>query len=129
MQGEIPLIKSPMPVILLRTPSLIPTVSINEEIEANQSFSFVYNRTQLRVDFPAPVKTPCSGRLCDRQRLNDWMNIKVCGCYGMNPNSTSLVIQHAISVITVLSDELRMEEFSSLKFMQIYLNGEIPCFK
>jgi hypothetical protein len=43
MQGETPLIRSPMPAILLRTPSLIGTVSINEEIEANQLFAFVYN--------------------------------------------------------------------------------------
>jgi hypothetical protein len=54
------------------------------------------------------------------------MNIKGCGCYCMNPNSTSLVIQHAISITTVLSEELTMEEFSSSKFMQLYLNGEIP---
>jgi hypothetical protein len=54
------------------------------------------------------------------------MNIKDCGCYSMNPNSTSLVIQHAISITTVLSEELTMEDFSSLKFMQLYLNSEIP---
>ena len=67
-------------------------MSMNEEIEANTSLGFVYIRTQLSVDFSAPIKASCSVNNCDRQRVNDWLGTKGCGFYGMSPNSTSLEI-------------------------------------
>lgn len=126
MRGDIPMMKSHMPCILLKTPSRIRTIAINEEIEANSSQALVYNGTQLAVNYSAPVKTSCSGNFCDRQRVMDWLGSKGCGCYGMSPNSTSLVIQHALSATTVLDGTLKMDDFSSLKFSQLYMNGDIP---
>ena len=89
-----------MNCIILKIPNSIRTIAMNEEIEANESYAFVYNSVDLRVNYSAPIKTSCCGKLCDRQRVNDWLNIKGCGCYGMSQNSSSLVMQHSISMTT-----------------------------
>ena len=99
---------------------------MNYEIEANNSKAFVYNSTQLTVNYSAPIKTSCSGNLCDRQRITDWLGSKGCGCYGMSTNSTSLAIQHAITIRTALDGKLTMTDFSSLRFSKLYTTGEIP---
>ena len=57
--------------------------------------------------------------------MNDWLGTKGCGCYGMSTNSSSLVIQHVLSMTTPNGD-MTIPDFSSLKFSKIYLNGEIP---
>jgi hypothetical protein len=126
MRCDIPIMTSHVPAILLKSPKRISTIPINNEIEANTSLGFVYNHTHLTINYSAPIKTSCSGKLCDRQRVCDWLGIKGCGCYGMSTNSTSLVIQHAITVETVLNGTLNMNDFSSLKFSSLYLNGDIP---
>ena len=102
------------------------TTAINQEIESNTSLGFVFNNVNLSVNYSSIIKTSCSGNLCDRQRVNDWLGVKGCGCYGMSPNSSSLVIQHAISMTTSQNGQMNMLEFSSLKFSKLYLNGDIP---
>ena len=48
----------------------------------------------------------------------------------MSPNSSNLVITHSIVMETGLNGSLHMDEFSSLKFTQLYMNGDIPgCIK
>ena len=44
----------------------------------------------------------------------------------MSTNSTSLVIQHAISVQTATHGSFQMDDFSSLKFSKLYMSAEIP---
>ena len=125
MRCDIPMIFSSLPAVLLKTPKMI-TTAINQEIESNTSLGFVFNNVNLSVNYSSIIKTSCSGNLCDRQRVNDWLGVKGCGCYGMSPNSSSLVIQHAISMTTSQNGQMNMLEFSSLKFSKLYLNGDIP---
>ena len=125
MRCDIPMIFSPLPAILLKTPTM-NTTRINQEIESNTSLGFVFNNVTLSINFSSVIKTSCSGNLCNRQRVNDWLGVKGCGCYGMSPNSSSLVIQHALSMITLQNGTMNMDDFSSLKFSKLYLNGEIP---
>ena len=126
MRCDIPLIVSYQPAILLKFPSTIRSIPMNIEIESNTSSAFVYNSTDIEINFTTAVKTSCSGNLCDRQRISDWNGIKGCGCYGMPPNSTSLAIQHAISISTINSESFRMDDFSSRKFSSLYLTDVIP---
>ena len=49
MRNDIPIIQSPFPVILLKTPSRLYPLCINEEIEGHTSLGFVYNNTELCV--------------------------------------------------------------------------------
>ena len=104
------------------------TTAINQEIESNTSLGFVFNNVNLSVNYSSIIKTSCSGNLCDRQRVNDWLGVKGCGCYGMSPNSSSLVIQHALSMTPSQNRQMNMLEFSSLKFSELYLNVEIPGY-
>lgn len=126
MRCDIPLIVSHQPAILLKFPRIIRPIPLNNEIEANTSLAFVYNGAKVKVNFTAPVKTTCSGNLCDRQRISDWNGLKGCGCYGMSPNSTSLALQHAISITTTTGETFRMDDFSSRKFSSLYLSDVIP---
>ena len=104
------MVKSNDPAILLKHPTRVYDFPMNEENEANTSLSFLHNRTQLSVNYSAPTKTSCSGNLCDRQIVTDWLGINVCGCYGMSTNSTSLVVQHAISVQNSTHHSFQMDD-------------------
>jgi hypothetical protein len=125
MRNNIPIIQSPFPAIFLKFPSRIYPLCINKEIEAHTSLGFVYNGTHVSVNFAFPVKTTCSGNLCDHQHVNDWLGKKGCECYGMSPNSISLVMQHAVDIQTSNGMQ-NMSDFSFLKFLQLYLSGDIP---
>ena len=57
--------------------------------------------------------------------MNDWLGTKGCGCYGMSPNSTSLVMQHTIDIQTPTGIR-SMSDFSSLKFIKLYISSDIP---
>ena len=98
MRCDIPLVISHQPAILMKTPRTLENVRMSNEIEANTSLAFLYNNSQVAVNFTTAFKTTCSGNFCNRQRISDWNGIKGCGCYGMSPNSTSLTIQYAITI-------------------------------
>ena len=123
MCNGIPIQKSYMPYILLKNYCRLYSTSTNEDIETNTYLGSVYNRTQLSVHFSAPIKTSRSVILCDHQIVNDWLGTKVCGCYGMSPNSTSLDTHHAINIKIGTGDDLNMSDFSSLKFLQFFFAG------
>ena len=101
--------KSHHPVIPFENPVSIPIVPINNEIKSNTSLGFVHNVTQLNVYFSYPIKIYCSVNICDIQIVNDWLNTKGCGFYGMSTNSTILVIPHSISVETVQCVRFQMD--------------------
>ena len=126
MRGDIPLLKTNHNAIILKNPSKIGSIPINNEIELNESHAFAYNNTEVKIHYTSPLKTSCSGKFCDHQRVNDWNNSKGCGCYNMNTNSSSLVLQHNITVTTILQGKLEMSDFSSLKFSKLYLSADIP---
>ena len=60
MRNDIPIIQSPFPVILLKISSRLYSLCVNEEIEANTYRGFIYNNTELCVNFTFPVKTTYS---------------------------------------------------------------------
>ena len=125
MRGDIPLIVSHFPVFLMKYPTHIPTIQMNTEIGGNTSLAFVYNGVDLAVDYTSLVKTSCTGSFCDKQRIGDWLGSRGCGCYGMASNSTSLAIQHCVTVTTFQDDKV-MKDFSSSKFSKLYMRGDIP---
>ena len=126
MRGDIPLIVSHQPAILLKFPRTVQAIPMVQESEANSSMSFVYNNARVDLHYTAAVKTTCYGNLCDRQRISDWNGIKGCGCYGMSPNSSSLALTHAITITPNTGEKLEMDNFSSRKFSSLYLSDVIP---
>ena len=71
MRRYIPLIISHVPVILLRVPTKVHTITMNLKIEANISLGFVYSNTHLSVKCSALIKASCSGYLCDGKFVID----------------------------------------------------------
>ena len=110
----------------MRSPARLSSIAINESIESNTSLTFVYNGTNVTINLSVPLKTTCAGNLCDSQRITDWLNSKGCGCYGMNTNSSSLAIQHAVEVETINNGTLKMDDFSSKRFSKLYLKADLP---
>ena len=87
MRFQIPMIKSITTSIIIRNHPRLSTVAINEKIEANTLLGFVYNCTQVDVEYIAPIKKTCSENICDRQTVAKYIGSK--GCYGMSTNRTS----------------------------------------
>ena len=125
MSNDIPMLTTHLPAILLKLPDSFIPIRMNEQIESSTSLAFIHNGAKIDVNYTAPLKTSCSGKLCDRQRVSDWNGSKGCGCYGMNSNSSSLVLSHSIKIRTSMG-VFTCNEFSSLKFSSLYLKKDIP---
>ena len=125
MRGDIPLVNSYFPAMLLKLPPVLPTVQRNRGIEANTSLAFISNNATVNIHVTVPIKTSCTGNFCDKQQVFDWLGTRGCGCYGMSPNSTNLVFQHHLSVSNG-TDLYEMDNFSSSKFSKLYLKDIIP---
>ena len=124
MKGGIPLIKTLLPIILVRLPLMIPTITINNVLDG--SHGFVYNNDELCVGYSNSVETNCIGRLCDRQRVSYWDHSRGCGYYCMNFNGSSFSIQHHIEFQT--TDKNRaMTIFHHQVSAKLYLSCYIPC--
>ena len=64
----------------------MPTVTINYEIQTDQSMTFCLNNRTLHLNQTSVVVTTSNGLMCDKGNINEWNNIKGCGCIGMNLN-------------------------------------------
>ena len=125
MKGDIPLIKTQIPLVLLKPPSTLPTVGIDMKIQENTSMAFVLNGLRLRINRTVAVKTTCSGFLCDKQRINDWSGTRGCGCYHMTQFRTNLAFQHSI-YFNGPNGKICHSDFSSHQFSKLYLKKDIP---
>ena len=125
MSGDIPVVVTRNPVLILKSPPVMICTQVNERVDANVSHGFVFVGCQVESMQQDVVSTSCSGRMCDRQKVNDWNGIKGCGCYGMSGNATCLVVQHLI-VMQNGSREIKMKDFSSIKFNSLFMDGDFP---
>ena len=128
MRGDIPLVQTQTPVIVMERPSIVTTVSINMQIKENHSMAFVLNGVQINVNRSVPIQTTCGGFLCDKQRVQDWNGQRGCGCYNMTQYRSNLVFEHSINFKKeeVKGGRVSHGNFSSYRFSQLYLSGEIP---
>jgi hypothetical protein len=126
MRGDIPLVKTQLPLIAMKRPSKLITTNINLQIQENTSMAFVLNGKDLFLNRTVPIQTTCSGMLCDRQRISDWSGNRRCGCYSMFQYRSNLALEHSICIN---SQEGRIvhQNFSSLKFTLLYLSSLIPA--
>lgn len=58
--------------------------------------AFCINNRTLHLNQILVIVTTCNGLICDKGNINEWNNIKGCGCVGMNPNISNLVLVHSI---------------------------------
>ena len=61
MAGNIPMIDTHFPAIVIRHPYQIQKVNIDNEIKANDSQAMLHNGAHLNLDRTAPEESPCSG--------------------------------------------------------------------
>eukprot|EP00957_Ditylum_brightwellii_P057615 4369293-Ditylum_brightwellii.AAC.1 len=100
MSGDIPLVETCYPVIVMKHPSQnIPTVKISHSIERNTAKAFVKEAVMIRVQSTTPEKTKCACLFCDKQHLND---ITPAGhgysCYHMLGRRSNLALEHWLEV-------------------------------
>ena len=136
MNGDIPMIRTPCSLIVLKQPKTMPTVSVNYEVQTNQSLSFCLNNCILNLNKTLVASTTCSGLMCDKSSISEWNNIKGCGCVGMNPNISNLSLVHSIWINAVenmnmaehetVQRHIKHSDFSSTKFSLFYLSSRIP---
>ena len=125
MSGDIPVVVTKNPVVVLKSPIDMPPTLVKEIGSSSLSHGFVLVGCRVESMQHNVVKTSCSGKMCDRQRVNEWNGIKGCGCFGISPNTTSLVVQHTI-MITHGSKEIFMKDFSSIKYNALFMDGDFP---
>jgi len=127
MNGDIPMVQTPFPVIAMKFPLTYPVVTVNQEIQGNVSMAFVQNGIAIAVQKTEPVTTTCSGLFCDKQRVYDWVDARGCGCYHMIQQRSNLAINHSIRVYTSPATTISMTNFSSTAFSRLYLSSNIPA--
>ena len=123
MSGDLPLVETHFPVVVMKFPRNIAEVNVFESIQGNHSKAFVVNEAQLTVCSTTPKETTCSGMFCDKQRIHE-TNGK-CGCYSMLSRRSNIAFVHWIES-SIQGIQLRMETFSSESFSSLYLNGRMP---
>ena len=112
MSGDIPLVKTGLPIIIMKPPSRIPHVPINFTIQGNSALAFVYNNINLELTLTTPVQTTCGGYMCDRQRVSDWNGVHGCGCFDMSNYRSNLAFEHSIHFDTN-TGKIAHQNFSS----------------
>ena len=53
----------------MKTPIILDNIRISNKIEKNTSLAFLYNNTQVTINFTEAIKTSCSGNFCYQQRI------------------------------------------------------------
>jgi hypothetical protein len=125
MNGDIPLVKTQLPIIIMKSPSVIPHTAINNAIQGNNALAFVYNSVDLKVIRTTPLHTTCGGYMCDRQRVSDWNGVRGCGCFDMSNFCSNLAFEHSLNFATD-GGLISHSNFSSTKFSLLYLNHHLP---
>ena len=125
MRGDIPLLKTDIPLIMMTRPTLSHSIPVYKEVGEHNSMAFVLVGRKVNINRSSPIQTTCGGLLCDKQRCDDWNGTRGCGCYHMSPDISSIVFQHSV-FFSVGNDRIYHSNFSSNKFSSFYLSRHLP---
>ena len=125
MRGDIPLIKTHYPLIVMKRPSLKTSIPISKEIGNQNSLAFVLKGMIININRSTPIKTTCGGLLCDKQRCSDWNGIRGCGCYNVRDDISNIAFEHSV-FFEIGNDFVQHNDFSSTKFSLFYLKKRLP---
>ena len=125
MRGDIPLIKTHYPLIVMMRPSLKKSIHISKEIGNQNSMAFVLKNMTITINRSTPIKTTCGGLLCDKQRCSDWNGTRGCGCYNVRDDISNIAFEHSVFFDTG-NDFVQHNDFSSTKFSLFYLKKRLP---
>ena len=71
MNGDIPLIRTTSPLIVLKRPISMPTVAVNYDVQTNHSLVFCLNNRILLLNKTTIMSTTCSGLMCDKSSIHE----------------------------------------------------------
>ena len=128
LRGDIPILESHQPAIVLHQPSRYLEVLPHENLQGETSRAFVLNRAQLSCNAYSCEKTKCGGSFCDRQRLNEWNNpLGTCGCYAQRSRGTNNLTLLFPLIKVIHNDKTFIhKDFSSHQFSMGFLNRDFP---
>ena len=128
LRGDIPLIETHQPVIVLKVPSSFLQVTPLDNLQGESSRAFVLNGTTISCPSYLCEKTKCGGSFCDRQRLNEWNTpLGSCGCYSQrNRGTNNLTLLYPLMKVVYKDKEYCHTNFSSHSFTMSFLQHDFP---
>ena len=128
MRGDIPLIQTHYPAIVLHTPSTFPQFIPHDNLEGESSRAFVLNGAMLSCRAFSCEKTKCGGSFCDRQRMTEWNTTNgSCGCYAQRSRGTNnLTLLYPVMKVNHGGKVYVHKNFSSHSFTLGFLNRDFP---
>ena len=128
LRGDIPLVQSNQPAIVLKNPSRYLEVLPHQNLQGESSRAFILNGAELSCQAFSCEKTKCGGSFCDRQRLNEWNNaLGTCGCYAQRSRGTNnLTFLFPLIKATHNNNTYMHRDFSSHQFSLGFLNRDFP---
>ena len=109
---------------------MIRSIKIKYNVESNVPLTFVLNNATLEALNIWLAETGCNGYFCDKQCLKELvLSGRGCSCYAWPDNKTNMIAMHRIIIKSPgLMEDIKTDEFSSLKFSSLYLEQTFPCF-
>ena len=128
MRGDIPLIQTHYPAIVLHKPSTFPQLIPHDNLEGESSRAFVLNGAILSCRAFSCEKTKCGGSFCDRQRVTEWNTTTgSCGCYAQRSRGTNnLTLLYPVMKANHGGKVYVHKNFSSHSFTLGFLNRDFP---
>lgn len=128
MRGDIPLIQTHYPTIVLHKLSTFLQFIPHENLEGETSRTFVLNGAILSCNAFLCEKTKCGGSFCDRQKLTEWnTTIGSCGCYAQRSRGTNnLSLLYPVMKVNHDGKVYVHKNFSSHSFTLDFLNRDFP---
>ena len=128
LRGDIPLIETQQPVIVLKQPSRYGEILPVDNLQGESSRAFIINRAELSCNAYSCEKTKCGGSFCDRQRVNEWNTpVGSCGCYSQRSRGTNnLTLLYPFLKATHEGKTYTHRDFSSHSFTMQLINRDFP---
>ena len=120
--NEIPIIETRGGCIVMKHPDVVQEIHVDRALSHNTTRYFVRNNVIVDVIATNVMSTQCSGLLCDKQRCIEISSgSRACGCYFMHTRVGMLALVHEISLSSEGDEFIRMPDFSSNRFSDLYL--------
>ena len=128
LRGDVPLIETLHPVIVLKSPKTYYEHPPVENLQGETSRAFTLNGATLYNGSFSCEKTKCGGAFCDRQRVTDWNTpLGSCGCYAQkNRGTNNLTLLYPLVKIIHSSKSFMHRNLSSHSFTRLFLSNNFP---
>ena len=123
LRGDVPLIETQHPVIVLNNPTSYYEHPPVENLQGESSRSFTLNGATLHNGSYSCEKTKCGGAFCDRQRVTEWNTpLGSCGCYAQkNRGTNNLTLLYPLIKVIPSSKSFTHKNLSSHSFTRLFL--------